>query len=97
MPTPLQAETHTQAEITHTQIGAKTINLSPRQDRQPPRHQKINRGEGRAMENKEGDESYGEQRERTENRGRAQQREGKKWKREKEIGQMKEKEKNNFI
>jgi hypothetical protein len=45
--------------------------------RQPKRHQKINRGEGRAMENKEGDESYGEQREenREENGEKCEERE----------------------
>ena len=45
------------------------------------------------MENREGDESYGEQRERTENRGRAQWRERRKmWGEKKKIGEMKGKE-----
>ena len=80
-PRPRSAQAHAQIGTNPRPGQDRRANPSPRQDRQPPRHHKINRGEGRAMENREDDESYGEQREST------KKIRIKKWKREKEIGQ----------
>ena len=49
----------------------RQANPLPRRDRQPPRHYKINKGEGRAMRIEKVTRAM-------ENRGRAQRKEGKK-------------------